>query len=83
METKTPVNITSQIITPNEEINSECNLPFEIMVGYTDDMWMKQEDSQTVSVILRHRTFIEIATDGGRYGWVLSLLSHMSVLGLS
>ena len=80
METKTPVNITSQIITPNEEINSECNLPFEIMVGYTDDMWMKQEDSQTVSVILRHRTFIEISTDGGRYGWVLSLLSHMSVL---
>ncbi|WP_420546408.1 hypothetical protein [Nitrosopumilus sp.] len=43
IETKTPVKITFQIITPNEEINSEYNFPFEIMVRYTDYMRMEQK----------------------------------------
>ena len=43
IETKTPVKITFQIIIPNEEINSEYNFPFEIMIRYTDDMSMEQK----------------------------------------
>ena len=65
IEKNTPVGITSQIITPVEEVNTEHKLPFEIIVTYTDDVGVEKEDSQTVSVVLRPRTFMELTTDGG------------------
>ena len=60
-----PISITSQIITPVNEVNTEYKLPFQIIVTYTDDMGLDKEDSQTVSVVLRPRTFMELTTDGG------------------
>ena len=48
IEKNTPVGITSQIITPTEEVNTEYKLPFEIIVAYTDDVGVEKEDSQTV-----------------------------------
>ena len=65
IEKNTPVGITSRIITPTEEVNTEYKLPFEIIVEYTDDVGEQKEDSQTVSVVLRPRTFMELTTDGG------------------
>lgn len=65
IEKNTPIGITSQIITPTEEVNTEYKLPFEIIVAYTDDMGEEKIDSQTVSVTLRPRTFMELTTDGG------------------
>ena len=65
IEKNTPVGITSQIITPTKEVNTEYKLPFEIIVTYTDDVGEEKEDSQTVSVVLRPRTFMELTTDGG------------------
>ena len=65
IEKNTPVGVTSRIITPTQEVNTEYKLPFEIIVTYTDDVGETKEDSQTVSVILRPRTFMELTTDGG------------------
>lgn len=65
IEKGTPVAFTSRIITPSEEVNSEYKLPFEIIVEYTDDIGEKKTDSQTVSTVLRPRTFMELTTDGG------------------
>ncbi|WP_316506766.1 hypothetical protein [Nitrosopumilus sp.] len=65
IEKNTPIRITSQIITPNKEVNIEHKLPFEIIVGYTDDVGAEKTESQTVSVVLRPRTFMELTTDGG------------------
>ena len=65
IEKNTPVGITSRIITPTEEVNTEYKLPFEIIVEYTDDIGDDKEDSQTVSVVLRPRTFMELTIDGG------------------
>ena len=61
----TIVGITSRIITPIKEVNMEYNLPFEIIVGYTDDEGNRNIDSKTVSLILRPRTFMELTADGG------------------
>ncbi len=61
----TPVAFTSRIITPSEEVNTEYKLPFEIIVKYTDDVEEEKTDSQTVSIVLRPRTFMELTTDGG------------------
>ena len=65
IEKGTPVGITSRIITPNEEVNTEYKLPFEIIVEYTDDVGEENKESQTVSLVLRPRTFMELTTDGG------------------
>ena len=65
IEKNTSIGITSQIITPINEVNSEYKIPFQIIVSYTDDIGLNKEDSQTVSVILRPRTFMELTTDGG------------------
>ena len=62
---ETPVAFTSRIITPVEEINTEYRLPFEIIIKYTDDVGEEKTDSQTVSVVLRPRTFMELTADGG------------------
>lgn len=65
IQKNTLVAITSQIITPVKEVNTEYKLPFQIIVTYTDDIGLDKEDSQTVSVVLRPRTFMELTTDGG------------------
>ena len=65
IEKNTPIGITSHIITPVEEVNTEYRLPFEIIVEYTDDIGTEKTNSQTASVILRPRTFMELTTDGG------------------
>ena len=65
IEKNTPVAFTSRIITPTEEVSTEYKLPFEIIVEYTDDIEEEKTDSQTVSVILRPRTFMELTSDGG------------------
>lgn len=65
IEKNTLVGITSQMITPTEEVNTEYKLPFEIIITYTDDIGEEKTDSQTVSVVLRPRTFMELTTDGG------------------
>lgn len=65
IQKKTPVEITSRIITPTKEVNTEYKLPFEIIVEYTDDQGEKNTDSKMISLILRPRTFMELTVDGG------------------
>lgn len=58
------VKIRAEIITPEEEVSTHYNLPFEIVVTYMDHQDEKTE-SKIVPLILRPRTFMEITTDGG------------------
>ncbi|KKL97646.1 hypothetical protein LCGC14_1832410, partial [marine sediment metagenome] len=60
-----PISITSRIITPSQEINTQYNIPFQVIVTYTDDAGQENTDSKTVSLIMRPRTFMELTTDGG------------------
>ena len=65
IEKNVPVEITSRIIAPTEEVNTEYKIPFEIIVEYTNDVGEEKIDSQTVSMVLRPRTLMELTTDGG------------------
>jgi len=65
IEKNVPIEITSLIIAPTEEVNTEYKIPFEIIVEYTNDVEEEKIDSQTVSMVLRPRTFMELTTDGG------------------
>ena len=64
IEKNEPTIVTAQIITP-VEIDTEYKIPFEIVIQYTDDVGDEKTDSQTVPVILRPRTFMELTGDGG------------------
>ena len=60
-----PISVTSRIITPSQEINTQYKVPFQVMVTYTDDVGQEKTDSKTVSLVMRPRTFMELTTDGG------------------
>ena len=64
IEKDVPVEITAQIVTPGA-VDTEYRIPFGIVVEYTDDVGDEKTDSQTVSLVLRPRTFMELAGDGG------------------
>jgi len=65
IQKNSPIIITSRIISPIEEVNTEYKLPFNIIVRYADDIGEEKIESQAVSIILRPRTFMELTTDGG------------------
>ncbi len=65
IQKNSPVMITSRIISPTDEVNTEHKLPFQIIVTYTDDMGKEKTESQVVSTVLRPRTLMELTTDGG------------------
>lgn len=65
IQKKIPISVTSRVITPSEEINTQYNVPFQIIVTYTDDAGKENTDSKTVSLIMRPRTFMELTTNGG------------------
>jgi len=60
-----PVSVTSRIITPSQEINTEYKIPFQVIVSYLDDVGQEETDSKTISLLMRPRTFMELTTDGG------------------
>lgn len=60
-----PISVTSRITTPSQEINTQYNIPFQVIVTYTDDVGKENSDSKTISLIMRPRTFMELTTDGG------------------
>lgn len=74
-----PIIIDSRIISPIKEVNSEYKLPFQIMVTYTDDLGEEKQESQTVSTILRPRTFMELTTDGGIWIGSFFLAPYVSI----
>ena len=65
IQKNTPISITSQIKTPEEELTSEHKIPFEVIVTYTDDIDDEKTESKTISLVMRPRTFMELTSDGG------------------
>lgn len=65
IERGTQVEVMSRIVTPAGQPSSEHRLPFVVAVNYTDDAGDQKSDSQTVSIVLRPRSFMELTSDGG------------------
>ncbi|HET6517060.1 MAG TPA: CARDB domain-containing protein [Nitrosopumilaceae archaeon] len=65
IQKNTPISVTSRIIAPSQEINTQYNVPFQVIVTYIDDVGNENSDSKTVSLLMRPRTFMELTTDGG------------------
>jgi hypothetical protein len=79
IEKNTLVEITSRMITPINEVNTEYKLPFEIILEYTDDIGNEKKDSETISVVLRPRTFMELTTEGGLWVGDFFIAPYISI----
>lgn len=74
-----PIQIHSQIVTPQEEVTYEHKIPFEVTVNYVDDVGQEKTLSKTVPVILRPRVFMELTTDGGIWLGGFFLAPYVSI----
>lgn len=59
------VGVTSILVIPDQDVTGEHVVPLSIRLSYSDDAEEEYEISETVSMILRPRTFMELTGDGG------------------
>ena len=62
---KTPYTISAELITPNENISTEYIIPVKIILSYTDDLGEINTSTQSIPLLLRPKTFMELTNDGG------------------
>ena len=66
LDRDTPISLRSELVTAStEEVGYEHYIPFQITVDYTDDTDTQRFTSETVSVLLRPKTFFEFGSEGG------------------
>jgi hypothetical protein len=74
-----PLTIHSQFITSPDEVTFEHKIPFIVTVTYLDDLGQEKTTSQTTSLLLRPRTFMELTTDGGVWIGGFFLAPYVSI----
>ena len=65
LEKGDPYTINAELMTPMTDITTEYTIPVKVTVGYTDDLGDEKSESQSVPLLLRPKTFMEITNDGG------------------
>jgi len=65
LEKGEPYTINAELMTPITDITTEYTIPVKVTVSYTDDLGDEKSESQSVPLLLRPKTFMEITNDGG------------------
>ena len=65
LEKGEPYTINAELMTPITDITTEYTIPVKVTVSYTDDLGAEKSESQSVPLLLRPKTFMEITNDGG------------------
>ena len=65
LEKGEPYTINAELMTPITDITTEYTIPVKVTVRYTDDLGDEKSESQSVPLLLRPKTFMEITNDGG------------------
>ena len=65
LEKNTPYTITAELITPLENITTEYTIPVKVVLTYTDDLGETNTSTQSMPLLLRPKTFMELTNDGG------------------
>ena len=79
IQKNSPVSVTAQILTPTTEVVNESKIPFQVKLTYVDEEEEEKTDSQTISLLLRPRTFMELTTDGGIWIGSFFLAPYISI----
>ena len=86
LDRDTPISLRSELVTAStEEVGYEHYIPFQITVDYTDDTGTQRSTSETISILLRPKTFFEFGAEGGF--WVGDIyftptISYGTLLGI-
>ena len=65
LEKGQPYTVNAELMTPITDITTEYTIPVKVTVNYTDDLGDEKSESQSVPLLLRPKTFMEITNDGG------------------
>ena len=62
---QTPYTISAELITSVENVTTEHTIPVKVILTYTDDLGETNTSTQSVPLLLRPKTFMELTNDGG------------------
>ena len=65
LEKQTPYTISAELITPVENVTTEYTIPVKVILTYTDDLGETNTSTQSMPLLLRPKTFMELTNDGG------------------
>ena len=65
LEKQTPYTISAELITPVENVTTEYTIPVKVVLTYTDDLGETNTSTQSMPLLLRPKTFMELTNDGG------------------
>ena len=65
LEKQTPYTISAELITPLENITTEYTIPVKVVLTYIDDLGETNTSTQSMPLLLRPKTFMELTNDGG------------------
>ena len=65
LEKQTPYTISAELITPVENVTKEYTIPVKVILTYTDDLGETNTSTQSMPLLLRPKTFMELTNDGG------------------
>jgi len=57
--------ISAELITPLENITTEYTIPVKVILTYVDDLGETNTSTQSMPLLLRPKTFMELTNDGG------------------
>lgn len=62
---QTPYTISAELITPVDNVTTEHTIPVKVILTYTDDLGETNASTQSIPLLLRPKTFMELTNDGG------------------
>ena len=65
LEKQTPYTISAELITPLENVTTEYTIPVKVILTYVDDLGETNTSAQSMPLLLRPKTFMELTSDGG------------------
>ena len=65
LEKQTPYTISAELITPLDNVTTEYTIPVKVILTYVDDLGETNTSTQSMPLLLRPKTFMELPSDGG------------------
>jgi len=67
LEKQTSYTISAELITPLENVTTEYTIPVKVVLTYIDDLGESNTSTQSMPLLLRPKTFMELTNDGGMW----------------
>ena len=79
LEKQTPYTISAELITPLENVTTEYTIPVKVVLTYVDDLGETNTSTQSMPLLLRPKTFMELTNDGGIWNGDFFIAPYVSI----